>query len=56
MQSLYGSLIRRLNLNTSHFKSTLAYLPSKIHGLSLFNYDSSYTTFSLISPLASKIW
>ncbi|KAF9671615.1 hypothetical protein SADUNF_Sadunf12G0065900 [Salix dunnii] len=44
MQSLYGTLFRRQNLNSSHFKSTLAYLAiteSKNHGLTLLNSNSS---------------
>ncbi|KAJ6882316.1 50S ribosomal protein L19-1 [Populus alba x Populus x berolinensis] len=44
MQSLYGTLFRRQNLNISHFKSNLAYLAvteSKTHGLTLLNSNSS---------------
>ncbi|KAJ6418198.1 hypothetical protein OIU84_001566 [Salix udensis] len=68
MQSLYGTLFRRQNLNSSHFKSTLASLAStesKNHGLTLLRSNSSPptsvpcvkdSTFSLISPTLSKIW
>ncbi|KAG5234184.1 50S ribosomal protein [Salix suchowensis] len=47
MQSLYGTLFRRQNLNSSHFKSTLASLAiteSKNHGLTLLRSNSSPPT------------
>lgn len=47
--------VRKFNLKTKpkhvSFQIHFSLFTFKIHGLSLFNYDSSYTTFSLISSL-----